>query len=210
MLLCALLSIGILLVTRSPLGSSSPESRHLSVERATASTSTTLANGASPSKHAARGSGHPVRGQSSIGTQLERSASSPSSLPSPALASAFTPGATPSASTTTQPPTTTTTQPPVLPTSATPPHEDIQQGWLEGPTWTSAVYSVDASSPTTISASWTSGALLTLSVSCAKGTTSTSGTSSLSLDADGGACTASLTASASAPMTSYVIDLGAS
>ena len=209
MLLCALLGIGILLVTRSPLGAPRHEAPHLRSAHASSSPTTSPQGSARGLIPPSRSSGDQTHVQATIRLRHNRVESLPSTAQTPVVASSVTPSQSLSRVPTTQPPT-TTTSPNVPSSSATPPHQNLQQGWLEGPTWTSAIYTVDASAPKTISATWTSGASLAMSLSCPTGTTATSGAASLTLVASGGICTVTLSGSSSTPMTSYVLDLGAS
>ena len=85
----------------------------------------------------------------------------------------------------------------------------IENGWLSGPTAISATYDFAAPTRRAVTASFQSSSLLTLSLSCdGAATTSTSGTSSLSLMAQGASCTVTLSGPAEMATTTYSLNLG--
>lgn len=91
------------------------------------------------------------------------------------------------------------------------PQSRTQQGYLQPPDNTSAIYPFTADGPTRVSATWASSDTLTLVVTCPSGTATQQGSSSVSLTtaATPGSCQATLSEPASdASTVSYDITIG--
>lgn len=204
-LLCALLGVGLMVASRPP--ATYPGTRMSHPEAHVA-----ITRGAPPSTEA-----HPVPARLRGVDSRPTSSSSRSTTASPVspveqVAARSTPSAVvPAASSPPTLPTTvpTTTPAVVPPSSASRTSVVVQQGWLQGPTWTSAVYQSPGSGPRAIVARWTSGARLTLTASCAGGTQQLVATTVASLSVPAGSCTVTLAGDAATPLTTYSIDLGA-
>jgi hypothetical protein len=90
------------------------------------------------------------------------------------------------------------------------PQNRTQQGYLQPPDNTSAMYAFTADGPTRVSASWATADTLLLSVTCPSGTTNEEGSSSVTITtaANAGSCQATLSEPASDSSTvSYTITI---
>jgi hypothetical protein len=204
-LLCALLGVGLMVATRPGSTRLPAMSSHV-----TAHPAITGPHGAPPrgrdglpnlqsgrGRPAALSSG-PTAASAARSTAQVVAASAPNTTV-PAPAGPATPTTTPS-----------TPSPSVVPSSASRTTDVVQQGWLQGPTWTSAVYESQGANPRSIVARWTSGARLTLTTTCVGGTQQVVATAVATIAVAAGSCTVTLAGDASTPVTTYSIDLGAS
>jgi len=102
------------------------------------------------------------------------------------------------------------TTPQVIPlVSATPLASEVKQGWLEGPTQVSATYLFSASPARSVVSSWSGASTLTISLLCDGVMSSRSGTSGISLWANGTSCSVSISGPSDVPLTTFTITLGA-
>ena len=106
--------------------------------------------------------------------------------------------------------TTTTAAPTFTPTQATAAPVTTFNGWLSGPTSVSASYPVSPVSPTRASATWNTSTSLTLAADCGGTTTSSSGSSGVSVTLPSGGCTITISGPDDVATTSFSISVGAS
>ncbi len=106
-------------------------------------------------------------------------------------------------------PTTTTTLGQSASTTTTSPiSEQIDQGWLDGPTDVSASYPRAATTGGVIRATWDTAAILTFSYSCPTGSDSIAGSSGLVLTVPDGSCQIMIAGPTDVPETAFSLDLG--